>query len=73
MDILVSEEFEQTLNSLSSSMRDNVLRKIHLLAENPAYPLTDAKDVKMILNGQGYVQFITKTMILTCLRSELKF
>src|SRR5574340_861899 len=38
MDILISEEFEQAFKGLSQSMRDNVRRKIQLLAENPAYP-----------------------------------
>ncbi len=38
MDILVTEDFDRTLNQLSASMRNTVKRKIRSLAENKDYP-----------------------------------
>jgi len=36
--ILMSDTFEQSFSRLTTSMRDIIKRKIHLLAENPSHP-----------------------------------
>jgi len=48
VDILTTDTFEHGLSQLPSSMRDIALRKIRLLAENPAHPSLKTHRLKQV-------------------------
>ena len=61
IDVVTSDDFEHGLSQLPLSMREIVIKKVRLLAENPAHPSLNTHRVKLV-KGHIWECYITESM-----------
>nr|HET6902213.1 ATP-dependent helicase [Ktedonobacteraceae bacterium] len=61
IDVVTSDAFERGLSQLPLSMRETVIKKVRLLAENPAHPSLNTHRLKLV-KGHIWDCYITESM-----------